>query len=1225
MKSLVTLAVLLLLFALAPHGGAVDALFHPDLTRAQATLDSARGADAYSALRRVWATWDRADPAHVEAVLRAAAANPRLDPPARAYAQLLSAYARLRRGDLGKAREQVRSLGFVTRWMLVGPFDNEGKAGLAAEAGPESELGTPIVLGRAYSGKERPVRWRAVPDAFPFGFVDLGALLRPERKVCGILRTTVAPAAGSPARRVSLWLGSGGAFRVYFNGAKVLEDESYRHHDADRLAVTVNLLPGANDLTVKICGDDAPPVLSLRLADEKGNPDPKLDVSIGAKQLEEAARRVADSKAKLALPPQRVAGPLQALKARANDKRAASADAFARYLVDTDGDDNAEHLARDLAKRAAEQEPTIERLLLAGALAEDRNQEKDWIDRAEALVRRAGKFDEDVTFARAQLLLGGPSWRKAVPLLDQVLARNPNHPGALEARTSLYNSAGLKRTALAELRRAAERNPWSVGILNMLATQERSLGHETEAAEAEARYFALRFDDRSYLGSQVDLAVARRDRATAERWVSRLLDADPDSQWALGLAARTYRAFGQPERAIATYQRALELAPEDVGTLRTLSDLMGELGRRNEQLKLLRAILKIRPQDKDVREYVAHIEPEKPRADEVYAWNSKRFLRFRHAPAAGHTRRTLRNLTVSTVFSNGLSSQFHQVVFQPLTDAAAAALRQYSFQYQADRQVVQLRGAKVFRGDGRVDEAVEYGESAADDPSISMYTSSRNFTVQLPRLEPGDVVELRYRVDDVTPRNEFADYFGEVIYLQSDEPVKNAEYVLISPKQRTLHIDVKMPGLVREVKETKDLRTYRFFAETVAPLVPEPAMPPWSEVLGFIHVSTYAKWSDLGRWYWGLAKEQFDLDDRTRKLAREIAKGKTTELEKVQAVYDWVIRNTRYVALEFGIYGFKPRRCVQTVSRGWGDCKDKATVIVTLLKELGIPSTIVVLRTQLRGDFRSSVTSLAPFDHAIAYVPSLKLYLDGTAEYTGIRELPRMDLGALALWVNQGDSKLVRLPDADPKSNVLQRELTAVLAPDGSGKLELTHTTTGVEAPDWRRRYHADATREERMTADLARQYPGFAVSKGSVKTSNLDDYNAAVVLSVKGSAPSFARREGDRLSAVVTPEVRLTPSYASLSQRSQDVRILGFSSVDDTTTVRLPPGYKVLSAPESKEVKSAFGSASVEVKSSQGQVTVQSKLSMSVSRVSPKQYPAFRRFCADVDRAFGSRLVVGK
>src|SRR6185295_17671778 len=124
----------------------------------------------------------------------------------------------------------------------------------------------------------------------------------------------------------------------------------------------------------------------------------------------------------------------------------------------------------------------------------------------------------------------------------------------------------------------------------------------------------------------------------------------------------------------------------------------------------------------------------------------------------------------------GLASRFKQVVYQPLTDEAAAGARQYSFEYQADRQTVTLRAARVYRADGKVDEAIESGEAGANNPEIAMYTSTRTFYVNFPRLNAGDLVELRYRIEDVSPRNELADYFGEVEYLGSDEPTAGAEY-----------------------------------------------------------------------------------------------------------------------------------------------------------------------------------------------------------------------------------------------------------------------------------------------------------------------------------------------------------------------------------------------------------------------------------------------------------------
>src|SRR5690606_8663753 len=222
-------------------------------------------------------------------------------------------------------------------------------------------------------------------------------------------------------------------------------------------------------------------------------------------------------------------------------------------------------------------------------------------------------------------------------------------------------------------------------------------------------------------------------------------------------------------------------------------------------------------------------------------------------------------------------------------------------------------------------------------------------------------------------------------------------------------------------------------------------------------------------------------------------------------------KNTRYVALEFGIYGHKPRRCVQTVARGWGDCKDKATVIVSMLRELGIESTIVIVRTQLRGDFASSIASLAPYDHAIEYVPSLDLYLDGTAEYAGAQELPRMDLSAQAILVNRGDAEVVRLPAPDPKQNVIRRDIQATLEANGDARVSIEYDTRGVDAASWRRRYEAEATRRERLLSDLAGEFPGFQLDKGTqgVRTSDFQDFDKPVVLAVSGRAPGFARREG--------------------------------------------------------------------------------------------------------------------
>jgi hypothetical protein len=339
-----------------------------------------------------------------------------------------------------------------------------------------------------------------------------------------------------------------------------------------------------------------------------------------------------------------------------------------------------------------------------------------------------------------------------------------------------------------------------------------------------------------------------------------------------------------------------------------------------------------------------------------------------------------------------------------------------------------------------------------------------------------------------------------------------------------------------------------------------------------------------------------------------------------------VIENTRYVALEFGVYGYKPHRCVQTVTRGWGDCKDKATVIVTLLKELGIKSTIVILRSGLRGDFEGTVASLAPFDHAIVYVPELDLYLDGTAEYTGASELPALDADSIGLRINEGKSELVRLPIPDPEKNVRTREIVATVRKDGSAGVEISFSTAGTAAASWRRRFHAENSRRDRMTEDLGVEFQGFELAPGpaGLSAGNLEDPEQPVSIKARGNALHFGRPEGDNVSVPVTPGLRLSPTYASLSSRRLPVRILPLGTLDDTFVVKLPPGFRVLSAPQRASGSGPFGAYSVTVEEQPDKVIVHTRVTIRVVKVPPENYEAWKQFCRSADAALQPRLVIG-
>lgn len=1207
-----------------------------EIARLRQDVLTARGPNTYTALRALWGAWEHGDPAPVEAALDDLARHPSLRGEVRSYAGLLRAYGHRRRGDLAGSVRRIRELGYVSELAVLGPFDNEGKAGFTVPLGPESVTGdTP--LGQSWPGKERPVRFRTLsgpkaegqssPGAFESGWIDTGALLRPEENLCAFAFTTVkSKKPGDKARPISVWVGQSGAVRVYWNGKEVAGDDKYRAFDADRLGVDVSLEPGENQLVLKICGDEQAPMFSIRLGERDGTP--ARDVITEVPEGAQVHALSANPKLELGT----LRGPLAAfsrqLGPRGNGGSPALWEDYARYLDDTASDDTVAHTAREYATRAAEKAPTLSRLLLAGELAEDSNQQRQWVTRAEKIKSTGfGPEQRALLLTKAKLLRAGVNWRESVPLYDELLARDPDDDEAVLARVELYNEAGLPETAYAFLKDALARNPSNVLLLRGATLLLQEQGRGVEAIETMDRYAALRFDDPTNVRTSLQRALARRDKDEATRLAARLTATAPDNAGLLVEASRAHVTLGDLPTAIAYAKRAADLLPEDADTLKALADLYALAGRKNEQITLYRKIAELKPQDKVIRDYLAHTQPDKPREDESAARPAKEFLAKRGAPANGQSRRTLSELQVTTVFQNGLASRFHQVVFQPLTDAAAAAARQYAFGYQGDSEIVELRTARVYRKDGSVVDAVDTGDAATDNPEMAMYTSQRAFYVNFPRIDPGDVVELRYRVEDVAHRNAFADYFGEVNYFESEEPVGRAEYVLVTPKSRTFYFNKpRVPGLRSETSEKGDQRVYRFVAENIPAQNREPLQPPGSELFGYTHVSTYASWDAMGKWYWGLVRDQFVADDEVRRRVASITKGLNTPDEKVRAIYDYVVQNTRYVALEFGIHGFKPYRCAQIFARGFGDCKDKATLIVSMLREAGIPATIVIVRTQMRGDFGTDPASLSPFDHAIAYVPSLDLYLDGTAEDTGSRELPQMDRGALALQINEGNPKLVRLPDPPASASVTTRRIRADLSgakPD-LGKsvipVEFSADVSGVNAPAWRRRYRSVSAQKDRIKEDLGGDLPGFEPK--TVKANDLTKIEENVHVEAQGSVSSLARREGNTYSVPAGPREYLVRDLAPLSVRKRDVKIPARASQITEWTVKLPAGAKVTRLPETLDEKSKFGAASVQVRQDGQSVTVRTQIAIDVPRVVAADYAAFRAFCERVDHALGAKVM---
>ncbi|MCA9655104.1 MAG: DUF3857 domain-containing protein, partial [Myxococcales bacterium] len=662
------------------------------------------------------------------------------------------------------------------------------------------------------------------------------------------------------------------------------------------------------------------------------------------------------------------------------------------------------------------------------------------------------------------------------------------------------------------------------------------------------------------------------------------------------------------------------LAPHAADLHTSMGSLLLRSGSRAGAIAAFERSLELRPQQPELRDLLASLDT--GRTDDLLARYDVELAELGKLPTPkawkGKDAGILHHRVVVHVLPNGLTERLDHRIIRVLDDRGIRSQSAQGMAYDPAESTVEVRRARVHRKDGTIEELGQTRIYSVASAGYRMYYDQRQVLVQFPGLRVGDTLEVAFLRRDVAARNMFDEYFGDLMPLQGDEPRRRVEYVLEAPSDKPLYFNREVE---RTPSEDGKTTTYRVVEQDVPGIKGEAAMPGWTEVAKFLHVSTYENWDDVGRWYWNLVREQLVVDEKIREGVREALAGLSPDADeraKVEAIYRHVVRNTRYVGLEFGIHGYKPYRTTDVYSRRFGDCKDKASLLKVMLGEAGIDSNLVLVRTRDLGTLPEEPASLAAFNHAITYVPSLDLFLDGTAEWSGPGELPSSDQGATVLVVEDGKgASFRRIPMSQAADNGRRTTQRIALAPDGSSRIDHELEVWGGGAAAVRYRFQSPEQRKERLTSAFGDVFPGVEVQR--VDAPALDDILRPAELSAELTVPTFATQQGEgeakRLRFfALGRDSRLTAALASTTEREHDL-VLDLPSVEvNEIHYVLPPGHAMSRMPANKTIDTEVGRFSLEVSEASDGAQVRSRLELTQPRITPAQYDAFRQFLRQVD-----------
>jgi len=1012
--------------------------------------------------------------------------------------------------------------------------------------------------------------------------------------------------------RAVLHLGASGATRVFVDGQKVLEDPQYHPATFDQHAVALTLRKGTHRLVLKLAQDDGSMGFYLRLVGPKGEPLPAVTA-----RLPGAAVTPPRGSLQAQVIPPLVAAFERAAKSPGSAQ--AHAD-LAEALAFTRVYDAKDHRPAQESARAAQLAPkNAEIQLLAAKLEDDdANVRRGFLEAAAKAAPDAA--EPQIQLARDDLNRGHPE--RALKRLQALAPRHDSVQLELlwaDAQDDLGDFAG----AVQRVQRTLRAHPRSVLAVRESARQARHLDRPRDRVGALRVALSLRYDDRESRRALVQELVQLGEVDAALEEQQKLLQLDPTDLFVLSQRGELLAANGRAAEARATFERARQLSPDDADLRQNEGRALLGLGDKPGAVKAFLASLTLRPQNPRLRESLRVLQNQEHGFGEQYAQDA-RALMAKYPPQKDEDAEVLSEVIAVKVNPNGTCTRYVQQIARVNSDRGVDQLRASAVSYSPDRQEVSVLRARTYRADGSVVEAHNEGDLNLSEPWAGIYYDARARVVSFPNLAPGDVVELAYRVDDAARDNLLSDYFGDLTMLQGETPKHRLVYILDAPSSRPIYANTPQLKPAEVEKSDHDGTTlYRWAWNEIPKIVPEPSMPGWGEASASLHVSTYKDWASVGRFYWGLVRDQLVATDEVKRTAQKLAADLPPgdDLAKVRAVYDFVVSKTRYVGLEFGIHGYKPYPVDRILSRHFGDCKDKASLMHALLAELGVPSNLVLLRMKRLGDLGPEPASLAIFNHAILYVPEFKMYLDGTAEYYGSSELPNEDTGAMVLVVNpDGDSQIGHIPEGKPAQNRTESTYDVALARDGSAHLTAKSEVRGLNAPEYRRAYATPATRRAVFEQAWSRTFPGLSVK--NVDLGDTTQLEKPVDLQFALDVPHFGEATPTGLSFSPFSKVRsYVESYTPLSERKFDL-VLPFPWENHFVyRYKLPRGTVAGALPADFSRSSPFGSVKLTYRKDGDTLVCDGTIQIAVSRVKVADYAAFRGFLGALDQAMARKV----
>ncbi len=382
--------------------------------------------------------------------------------------------------------------------------------------------------------------------------------------------------------------------------------------------------------------------------------------------------------------------------------------------------------------------------------------------------------------------------------------------------------------------------------------------------------------------------------------------------------------------------------------------------------------------------------------------------------------------------------------------------------YISDFQHLVVNQVLIKRGDTVIDKLTTATHQVLNlEPELDslMITGQRELVLTLKDVQVGDTLYYAYTVSGANP----------VYNGLREHSIRTSHSVSIDQIHVRVLVDKddRLSIRRRNIDDLPDFEQFDTHAEyrvqTTGTITPrsESDAPAWYDPRAVIVFSDIQTWNEVVNWVAPMYAAAVADNSAVLSIAKDIMNQHRTEKKRIGAALDWVQHKIRYFGIETGINSHKPRNANLVIDRGFGDCKDKTVLLVSLLEAMNIKASPALVNTRETTRNQNNPYRLHAFNHVITH-----LNIDGndhwldptmTGQIGALGELYEPDYGR-ALILDEGQNALTNM--ANPNSgnnNRVAKLITAGAELDATATLKVMTYQTGLNAEYTRRRFEDDA------------------------------------------------------------------------------------------------------------------------------------------------------------------------